>query len=1047
MLRVTDEEGTVMDDIADSHASKAHRELSDHEEFHDALDEQDWPTAGQEAWSTAGRGGSRCSRKTETSSAKPHGNWKPRTEASTSKPHASWKPRIEAGTAKPQSSWKVDKSHPPVKQVTSDKQKLTFTVPQTSVGLIVGKNGQRLKEIEDKAGVAVYIDQSTKDKGYSTVTINPGPGAARAKELVYMYSKDDRTAADLVEEMEIQQCFVAQLIGPRGATINEIKIASGAAVGFDQSTSGEGFSRLRIAGSRQAVAAAKTLVQEKLAEVGWWENETTSDSMIINQQVVGMIIGFKGETLKELQRQSSAILDIDQRTKDKGYSTLWISGDDRAISKARNLVEARVAECQETPAAATGAYLECRVEQSFVGFLIGPKGATLRAIQSKAGVHIQVDQATREEGYSIVCIAPGRGQQLASKLIEEKIEDAKQEQLHKSQRGLRNEDLVENWEEDADTQGDEPDSLADEVEPETGGRPQQKEVGGCTRLPLTAALSSGSGLQQQMPSVADAWDDDCPDLSEMHEIAETLERVWAGEWRPLHDSALFDTAQKTMSNDAEKDEKVKEVELGVCAEISEQVTSAPAATAEMGNVVEKSDIVEDFSLQSDGQQQESLHAEADSDENDTNDPSPNLDEWAGHEHETCMTAAADQPLDDPKKSEACEEEFDSHTGGQACSSVTLGSKCVSPEFPENSPHLSTIVTPELLKCFPDMTLDLADQRLAPDAECLNPLDPGFWQQQLAAGLLIGGDSLQAQAQWMLGWQWPDAACDMQWWPAHVDMHSAEVNVERNFVGYLIGHKGRTIRRLSETLSVLLVFDQSSIDDEGYCTLHISGDKLKVEKAKAFLQSKMKEEEWWTTLFSSGAAAGTTDKEAHFQASAGIMAPSKLLRAALAALLGRWYGDGDGKCYEVSLGACAQSKYSSLTVRSWPLSEGDDVPEKSSEQPIRYEGDDVLLGKSQRLYLDAVSDKQATWVNEAKPDSKLCWNRSLLNEVCAEKTGEAATGFSTLAGLFDPSYQSASAGFKSSPQDFPSLDSCPGAKTPHSKEKPAKSTPEWTRRFQ
>jgi len=45
-------------------------------------------------------------------------------------------------------------------------------VEQKMVGWILGKAGVVLKEIEQKSGARVSIDQSTKDMGFSTVRIN-----------------------------------------------------------------------------------------------------------------------------------------------------------------------------------------------------------------------------------------------------------------------------------------------------------------------------------------------------------------------------------------------------------------------------------------------------------------------------------------------------------------------------------------------------------------------------------------------------------------------------------------------------------------------------------------------------------------------------------------------------------------------------------------------------------------------------------------------------------------------------------------------------------
>merc|ERR1712190_352299 len=65
------------------------------------------------------------------------------------------------------------------------------------------------------------------------------------------------------------------------------------------------------------------------------------------------------------------------------------------------------------------------VEQSYVGYLIGPHGETLRKIKDTSGAKIVIDQDDRDMGYSIIRIGDAGSLEnyKAKQMIEDKIKE------------------------------------------------------------------------------------------------------------------------------------------------------------------------------------------------------------------------------------------------------------------------------------------------------------------------------------------------------------------------------------------------------------------------------------------------------------------------------------------------------------------------------------------------------------------------------------------------------------------------------------------------
>jgi polyribonucleotide nucleotidyltransferase len=87
---------------------------------------------------------------------------------------------------------------------------------------------------------------------------------------------------------------VARILGKGGATITNIKDATGAQIDIDKGM--DEFTNVTLKGSKEDIVAAKGAIMEIVDQVG----EETSDSVIVESKFHRTIIGAGGQGLKDL---------------------------------------------------------------------------------------------------------------------------------------------------------------------------------------------------------------------------------------------------------------------------------------------------------------------------------------------------------------------------------------------------------------------------------------------------------------------------------------------------------------------------------------------------------------------------------------------------------------------------------------------------------------------------------------------------------------------------------------------------------------------------
>jgi len=335
-------------------------------------------------------------------------------------------------------------------------------IPNSCVGWLKGRQGGMIRDIELRSGAQCEIDQTTKDFGYSTAIVRgtlEQKKTARGLIIAEVAKVMDQSGGEFdgsfpgtKEEFHIESQYVGWLKGPKGKVIQDLQLKSGTRIEVDQSTPHlGGYATVKIFGTPEGVAQARSLVANELSKIGPEaaahiaraipESATPEsthaalteyllggslegalggmsggnvdvaeeDSVLIPNAYVGWLKGRQGGMIRDIESRSGAQIDIDQSTKDMGYSIARLRGSTDQKKTARGLVIGEIAKVMEQSGEVLdptfpGRKEELRIDGQYIGWLKGPKGKVVQDLQIRSATRIEVDQTNPQLGYATVKI-------------------------------------------------------------------------------------------------------------------------------------------------------------------------------------------------------------------------------------------------------------------------------------------------------------------------------------------------------------------------------------------------------------------------------------------------------------------------------------------------------------------------------------------------------------------------------------------------------------------------------------------------------------------
>eukprot|EP00878_Enallax_costatus_P002253 GHUV01002426.1.p1 GENE.GHUV01002426.1~~GHUV01002426.1.p1 ORF type:complete len:574 (+),score=218.02 GHUV01002426.1:84-1805(+) len=212
------------------------------------------------------------------------------------------------------------------------------------------------------------------------------------------FSQVQNEDGSISEVLAVSKHLVGKLIGKGGTTIQQLQGTTATNVQIDQEGTdlGPDVKRVTIRGRADNVAKCKDAIKQMLEEAVAPQGET-EEKVTCPPGIVGRVIGRGGETIRSLQQGSGAHILVDQNYPEGQDRMVVIKGRPDCVIRAKAMVEELIkgepgSASQIISKHGVGVTLTVQCPKGIVGRIIGKGGETIKGLQRKYHVSIQIDQ-------------------------------------------------------------------------------------------------------------------------------------------------------------------------------------------------------------------------------------------------------------------------------------------------------------------------------------------------------------------------------------------------------------------------------------------------------------------------------------------------------------------------------------------------------------------------------------------------------------------------------------------------------------------------------
>lgn len=335
----------------------------------------------------------------------------------------------------------------PAPTPAADEVKGQVLVPSDRVGKIIGRGGQKIKDIQHKSGAIVKVSDDVEGDCKIVYLRGSAPQIQKAEEIITSILSEVREEGGEGGEgrqtldLWIPEDKCGLVIGSRGSKIREIQGDSGARVNVGRrDTAEDGMIRVSCSGSLKACEIAKQIIEDLTADYpegeggdagafGGQFGDNAPEAVVeiyIHVEKCGKVIGSRGSKIHEIQDDTGAQVDVGRKeTAVNGKILVTLSGGTDACAMAKETIEALVAETGDREQVDSGETLEMWIREKKCGLVIGAGGSQIKDIQIDSGARVKIGKRDTATGGKVMVTLSGTMEQceLAKSIIEELTAD------------------------------------------------------------------------------------------------------------------------------------------------------------------------------------------------------------------------------------------------------------------------------------------------------------------------------------------------------------------------------------------------------------------------------------------------------------------------------------------------------------------------------------------------------------------------------------------------------------------------------------------------
>merc|ERR1719376_69523 len=273
----------------------------------------------------------------------------------------------------------VNKAVAQVQQIQSEMANITtkeIKIPSKIHNTVIGAGGKLIQSIMNECG-GVAIKFPENGSGSDLVTVRgPVDDVEKAVKLLKELS-DEKQLSGISVEVKAKPQHHKFLIGRAGVHIQKIRDETGARIIFPGADDADRES-ITIVGTKEAVAAAKTIVEARVKEL----DNIVEDSMTVDPKHHKHFVARRGEVLRRIGDEFGGVV--------VSFPRNGVAGDRVNLKGAKDCIDAAIARINEIVKDLEDMVtIDCEIQQTYHRTVMGAKGSKVQKITTDFNVQIK----------------------------------------------------------------------------------------------------------------------------------------------------------------------------------------------------------------------------------------------------------------------------------------------------------------------------------------------------------------------------------------------------------------------------------------------------------------------------------------------------------------------------------------------------------------------------------------------------------------------------------------------------------------------------------